>query len=194
MNQQFELYGELQELSDAGKQSEFLNLQFNPSSISLKERWRNNGLSADFMADYVTTFFPQIENQPETSERQAEIKSVVAFVANELLENGMKYSSTNSQHLISISLHLLEKAIVITEVNPTSAVQAQQYKNFIELIDKSDPMELYLQQLEAKAMEEEASGLGFLTMLNDYAAELAWKFSVQDNEQTLVTTQVTVPI
>ena len=36
---------------------EYLIIAFSPSSISLQERWRNNGLSADFMADYFITFF-----------------------------------------------------------------------------------------------------------------------------------------
>ena len=44
--------------------------------------------------------------------------------------------------------------------------------------------------------DTEASGLGFLTMLNDYGAQLAWKFDTQesDREVTTVTTLVTLPI
>ena len=37
---------------------EFLIIGFSPGSIPLHQRWRNNGLSADFMADYLMTFFP----------------------------------------------------------------------------------------------------------------------------------------
>lgn len=37
-----------------------LSLRFSPSSIPIKDRWRNNGLSADFMADYLTAFFPKM--------------------------------------------------------------------------------------------------------------------------------------
>jgi hypothetical protein len=35
---------------------EYLILSFSPSSIPLKQRWRNNCLSADFLADYLSTF------------------------------------------------------------------------------------------------------------------------------------------
>ncbi|WP_245912129.1 slr1658 superfamily regulator [Brunnivagina elsteri] len=68
-----------------------LTLSFSPSSIPIKDRWRNNGLSADFMADYLTSFIPTDENQPSTAQRQSEIKSATSYIANELLENSMKY-------------------------------------------------------------------------------------------------------
>ena len=74
---------------------EYLIIGFSPSSIPLKQRWRNNGLSADFLADYLTTFFPGNEDDPSTIERQAEIKSAVSYIANELLENAMKFNDAN---------------------------------------------------------------------------------------------------
>ena len=37
---------------------EYLKIGFSPTSIPLQQRWRNNGLSADFLADYLSTFFP----------------------------------------------------------------------------------------------------------------------------------------
>ncbi|HSF76291.1 MAG TPA: ATP-binding protein, partial [Microcoleus sp.] len=57
---------------------EYLIMGFSPSSVPLKQRWRNNGLSADFLADYLTTFFPGNQDDPSTIERQAEIKSAVS--------------------------------------------------------------------------------------------------------------------
>ena len=37
-------------------ESEVLIINFSPTSIPLQHRWRNNGLSADFLADYLSTF------------------------------------------------------------------------------------------------------------------------------------------
>ncbi len=71
---------------------EFLIIGFSPTSIPIKQRWRNNGLSADFVADYLTTFFPVSDEDPSTRERQVEIKGAVSYIANELLENAMKYN------------------------------------------------------------------------------------------------------
>ena len=36
---------------------EYLILSFSPGSIPLQQRWHNNCLSADFLADYFGTFF-----------------------------------------------------------------------------------------------------------------------------------------
>jgi hypothetical protein len=36
---------------------EYLMIGFSPSSLPLKKRWQNNGISADFMADYLRAFF-----------------------------------------------------------------------------------------------------------------------------------------
>ena len=49
---------------DSCAEGEYLQLGFQPSSVPLKQRWRNNGLSADFLGDYVTTFFPRDESDP----------------------------------------------------------------------------------------------------------------------------------
>lgn len=189
-----EIIGNFSDLDSLSSQDEFLNLKFNPTSISLKERWRNNGLSADFMADYVTTFFPMQEDHPETADRQAEIKSAVSYIANELLENGMKYSDTTQSQPMGISLFLLENQIVISENNSASKQQAANYKTFIDKLISSDPMEMFMEQLEAKAIDDSSSGLGFLTMINDYAAELAWQFdSIGDQDRVIITTEVKIP-
>ena len=49
-------FGEFSELNE--KDGEYLKIGFLPNSIPLQQRWRNNGLSADFLAGYVSTFFP----------------------------------------------------------------------------------------------------------------------------------------
>ena len=92
-------------IEDIPTSQEYLILGFSPSSVPLKQRWRNNGLSADFLADYLTTFFPGDEENPITVVQQAEIKSAVSYIANELLENAMKFSDENSEQPISIALH-----------------------------------------------------------------------------------------
>ena len=82
-------------------QSEYLKIGFSPTSIPIQQRWRNNGLSADFLADYLSTFFPGDDRA--AAERQAELKGAVSYVANELLENAMKFSYAPSQHAISLA-------------------------------------------------------------------------------------------
>ncbi|MEN9566801.1 MAG: hypothetical protein RLZZ69_1997, partial [Cyanobacteriota bacterium] len=75
---------------------EYLILSFSPGSIPLRQRWRNNCLSADFLADYLSTFFLGNDDQQPDSQKQAEVKSAVSYIANELLENAMKYGLEKS--------------------------------------------------------------------------------------------------
>src|ERR1700683_674106 len=77
--------------TEPSQECEYLTLAFSPTSAPLRSRWRNNGLSADFLADYVTTFLPTRDGKPAAASRQKELKHAVTYVANELLENAMKY-------------------------------------------------------------------------------------------------------
>ena len=180
---------------DSCAEGEYLQLGFQPSSVPLKQRWRNNGLSADFLGDYVTTFFPKDESDPETGARQAEIQNAVSYIANELLENAMKYSDEELQQPICLNMLLGQEHIVITEKNSTGNEGASRFRTFIDQLNSSDPMEMFVEQLEAKANEESGSGLGFLTMVNDYGVELSWRFEhFPDAAMATITTEVKLPV
>src|SRR5919201_6557511 len=85
-------------------QGEYLKIGFSPASIPIQQRWRNNGLSADFLADYLSAFFPG--DTHAAAERQAQLKSAVSYVANELLENAMKFSYAPAHHAIGLAMYL----------------------------------------------------------------------------------------
>jgi len=173
---------------------EYLIIGFSPSSIPLKQRWRNNGLSADFMADYLATFFPANEDDTSTIDRQAEIKSAVSYIANELLENAMKFNNETSEYPIDIKLQLETDGVIFSVVNSISPQAVDKLQAYIQQLLASEPSELYIQQLEKNAVEESCtdSGLGLLTMLTDYSAKIGWKFQTvhKDPELIAVTTMV----
>jgi hypothetical protein len=173
--------------------SDGLTLTFSASSIPLKHRWRNNGLSADFLADYVTTFFPKDEADPGSLSRQQEIRSAVAYIANELLENAMKYSDESLAVPTTIKLLLGTDAILFSEANRTSGARGEAFRGFVRELAASDPSEMYLRQLE-RTGEGGGSGLGLLTMLNDYGAKLAWQFQDLQDGSMQITTQVRLDI
>ena len=176
---------------------EYLILSFSPSSIPLRQRWRNNCLSADFLADYLSTFFLGNNDRQLDSDKQAEIKSAVSYIANELLENGMKYSTQMSSLPISIQIHLNPDLIVFQLTNSIPAKRTQQFQNRIQTLLDCDPDELYIAQLEKNALEEnEESSLGLLTMLTDYGVKLGWKFELlpQNPKEVAVTTMVQLKI
>jgi len=159
-------------------QGEYLILAFSPLSSPLRDRWRNNGLSADFLGDYVITFLPKERNVPPFEARQNEIKHAVTYVANELLENAMKYHEHQVDIPISIHMELNSEQISVSASNGVSAAQAEHYRAFIANVLQGDPGDLLIKQLEegAKANRPNDSCLGLLTMMNDYGAQLGWRF------------------
>jgi len=173
---------------------EYLIIGFSPSSISMKQRWRNNGLSADFLADYLTSFFPGNEDEPSTIDRQAEIKSAVSYIANELLENAMKFNDETSEYPIDIKLQLKSDGVIFSVANSIPPKAVGKFQAYLQQLLASEPSELYMEQLENNAADESCtgSGLGLLTMLSDYTAKIGWKFQTvqKDPELIAVTTMV----
>ena len=178
--------------------AEYLKIGFSPSSQPLQQRWRNNGLSADFLADYLSTFFPG--EDPETVERRAEIKGSVSYVANELLENAMKYNYEPADEAITITLQMRldEAAIRFYVGNCVDPDSLEQFYDNINQMLTEDPNELYMTRLMANEEDDQKghSGLGFLTMLNDYKVDLGWQFMFrpENTNNVSVTTMVRLPI
>ena len=130
-------------------EGEYLKIGFHPSSIPLQQRWRNNGLSADFLADYLSTFFPG--EDLASAERQSQIKDAVGYIANELLENCMKYSHASKQHLVSIEMFLEPDAITLYTSNGIAPARIEPFQKFIRRLLTEDIDALYTEQLERNA-------------------------------------------
>src|ERR1700729_1278514 len=157
-----------------GEQCEYLMLEFSPLSAPLQSRWRNNGLSADFLGDYVTTFLPTKGGTVAVENQQNEIRHAVTYIANELLENAMKYHERDVDIPIGIHLELTSDHITVSVSNGIGAVQAERYKTFVEHLLEGEAADMLLRQQEesARCNESTMSGLGLLTMMTDYDAQL----------------------
>ena len=166
-------------------QGEHLKIVFSPTALPIQQRWRNNGFSADFLADYLTTFFPGDDRA--VAERHAELKCAVSYVANELLENAMKFSYAPSQHAISIAMYLEAEAVSLYVTNSVDPHAVAAFQQTIARLLTEDVATLYMAQLAHSAA---GAGLGYLTMLHDYGVALAWEFgpSLQDPDVVTVTT------
>jgi hypothetical protein len=177
-------------------QGEYLKIGFSPTSIPIQQRWRNNGLSADFLADYLSTFFPG--DTHAAAERQAKLKSTISYVANELLENAMKFSYAPAQHAIGLAMYLEPDAISLYVTNSIDPHAVASFQRAIARLLTEDIDALYLEQLTHNAESDsvDSSGLGYLTMLHDYGVALAWQFapSPQDPDVTTVTTMARLSV
>ncbi len=172
---------------------EYLTLAFSPISAPLRSRWRNNGLSADFLGDYVTTFLPANGAVPASGRRQNEVKHAVTYIANELLENAMKYHQPDVDIPIRIHLELAIDHIAVSVSNGASLAQAERYQVFVEHLREGDVDDLLLQQQEesARSSDSAISSLGLLTMISDYEAQLDWQFDIHPTQPECMTVTTT---
>ena len=176
------------------QRGEGLKIGFLPMSLPIQQRWRNNGLSADFLADYLGTFFPRQDDA--STERQASIKGAISYIANELLENAMKFSYAPSQHPVSLEMYLDTDAVRLYVTNCVDPASLTHFQHLIQRLLTEDTDALYLEQLAQSTDAGSGSGLGFLTMINDYGARIAWKFTplAEGPCAVNVTTMVYVPV
>jgi hypothetical protein len=155
-------------------------------------------LSADFLGDYVTTFLPTRGGVPAFEGRQNELKHAVTYVANELLENAMKYHQPDVEIPIKIHLELRSDHVTVSVSNGISVVQARRYQAFVENLQQGDASDLLMRQQEesAKSSESTLSCLGLLTMITDYDAQLAWRFDARptQSDSMTVTTSAVLPL
>jgi hypothetical protein len=185
-------------LENLPSSKEYLIVSFSPSSAPLQKRWRNNGLSANFLADYLSGFLGCEAKDTDATIKYSEIKDAIAYIANELLENAMKYNNRASTAPITIQIHSIDNKIIFQITNSIHEREIKTLQNHICDLISFDPHELYISKLEHNAITEDGttSGLGFLTMVNDYSATLGWRFNKlgEDREEITVTTMVQIMI
>ncbi len=167
-----QIFGDFIEQQDS---EEYLLVRFSPTSLPLQQRWRNSGLSADFLAEYWATFFPA--HDVPSRNRQREVKGAINYIANELLENVMKFNYQAVDYPVGLGLYLYQNEFRFYAANAVDPKGVDAFQQRIQTLLSGDIQALYLEQVELNVAEERTgSGLGLLTMMNDYEARLAWKF------------------
>ncbi len=163
-----------------------LELSFNTRFTSHPNRWQNHRLSAYFLADYVLNLLDLDKDDSQIENRTQTIKTAVSYISNELLENAIKFNA-DSQYFVKLGLWVLEESetvkLIIYAKNTLTSQQAEKFQAFIQELLTADLDELYIQQVEkaAEDPEKEASGLGLLTIVNDYSAKLGWNFTPESS-------------
>jgi hypothetical protein len=167
---------------------EYLIIHFSPTSLPLQQRWRNNGLSADFLAEYWSTFFPT--GAGLSQQQHFEIKGVISYIANELLENVMKFSYKPANYAANLKLYLFENEFRFYTQNAIDPQTVADFQQRIRQLLSSDLQQLYVQQI--KQSQINGSQLGLLTMIHDYGVQMAWRFEyiLPSSERINLTTMV----
>ncbi len=194
-----EIFGAFE--ADLPQGEEYLSIGFSPTTEQLKKRWENNGLSADFIADYFRIFYVSKKSTPageESAEEEFLIENLregVKYVANELLENAMKFQDKHTSFTAHIVFSLYHDQLIFMVSNGATYSQAEKYRAFVQkIVSVEDPGEMYFDALQNSANHENSghSGLGLLSMISDYSASLGWRFEYPESAKpnVIITTQV----
>src|SRR3954471_6671143 len=147
-----------------------LGLRFCTGQLAL--RWTYCSSTANFVSAYYSSLF----RAEYTAARTTDLTHSVAYLANELLENAVKFRTEGDVEL-ETGLHAGE--FVIRIANHLTAETSATFQTLLAEITAGDPGELLLQRIEANAADESssASGLGILTLMNDYGVRFCWTFT-----------------
>lgn len=151
-------------------------LRFHPGSLGLD--WMHCGATAKFIGDH----FAGLWGQAEAATTEA--RHSINYVTNELMENAVKFRAPG---LVELRASLADDVFELWLSNFIDAATASRFEALLERFAGRDPGDLLIEQIEANAMDPDAdgSGLGFLTLMNDYGATLGWTFDQPDDDASI---------
>jgi hypothetical protein len=134
------------------------------------QSWRRCSLTADFLARYYSYYFPYREKATDRISRETAENSI-SYILNELIENTAKYSDAADKS-VDVAVSLRERDILFQVTNRVTEKRAGDFVRMAGELMGGNTEELYISQLEK---ETDSSGLGYLTMINDYGVTLGFK-------------------
>lgn len=174
MNAEFGFYNDPPECH-----TDSLTLGFWATPLSQSEHWPNIGRTADFIADYFGTYLSSDDK-----------KADICYVANEMLENSVKYHELDRASQVDFYLYMFPDEVHLYITNTITKQEAKSFQEYIQRLLNEDAQELFIQQVESNAASDSIqSELGLLTLILDYDARLGWKFE-PGRDALRVTTQV----
>lgn len=131
--------------------------------------WQHASETCEFLGDVFAL------RHAKTGADYTDARHSIIYLVNELLENAIKFRVPGA---IRVDCSLQDGNFELTVSNDTAADVASRFQALIEEITSRDPGELLIERIEANAADEtsSASGLGLLTLMNDYGARLGWDF------------------
>lgn len=169
-----------------------LSLSFHSNTLNMDELWESSSLSAKFLSTFWGKFLPVSE--ATSGQLRKKIQDEVHYIAGELLGNAVKFSY-DPEFLIEICVYLHENELRIYVKNSVKPEDLIKFQNVINRLLSEDPTAYFLEQIEKSASHDSTeSGVGFLTLINDYGVNLSWKFEEKISGVQIVTTLARIPI
>lgn len=131
--------------------------------------WNHCGITAEFLGEFFALGCAKSE------QAYNEVRHSIGYLVNELLENAVKFRHPGDI-LIHSSLDTGRFELKVS--NLIDAKTATKFQLMLTDVTSRDPGELLIERIEENAADSSSSGsgLGLLTLMNDYGARLGWKF------------------
>ncbi|QTA87217.1 slr1658 superfamily regulator [Desulfonema magnum] len=168
-----------------------LSLRFQSGTLDIDELWESSSLSAEFLSTFWGKFFPINKEAEVTSDIG---KDEVHYICGELLGNAIKFSFSPN-YMIEICLYLHQSELRFYVTNSVNPAELEEFQSFIRKLLTENTQQLFVEQMEKNASEDSnESGVGYLTLINDYNVSVAWKFEGIEAGIQSVTALARMPI
>ena len=140
--------------------------------------WGSCGQLAEFIGSYTGLFFespsPDSGAGAEKLDR-VEVEDAINYILLELMQNALKFNTAGD---IQAKVELHDGEVRFHVGNQIREQDVAQVEGVFQELLSDDPGELMIRRIEENAADPDSyrSGLGFLTIMNDYGASLAWSF------------------
>lgn len=149
-----------------------MNVTFYPEDFPIK--WSHCTLSAEFLADYYSYYFPSENVLKQYLVEREEMKTIISYILNELIENAVKYRYSGN---IQVCMGFYGKELIFLVTNDIHKQNVPNFQGWLNQLCSEEPGELLYRKVEENAANQSsASGLGLLIIMSDYGAKLGWSF------------------
>ncbi|MEP6668103.1 MAG: ATP-binding protein [Chthoniobacter sp.] len=164
-------FGEMSELN--GALQHVAKIQFCAEQLALK--WAHCSICADFLSQW----YSNVLSANGFAGKLNDAGHGISYMANELIENAVKFRAGGDVDIVTgLAGHLF----VLEIGNWIAEETSRTFQGLLEEITNGDPGELLIQRIEANAAGESGgSGLGLLTLMNDYGAKISWCFEKKES-------------
>ena len=149
--------------------------------------WQHASATCEFLGDLFA------HHHAQGGADYNEARHAIIYLVNELLENAIKFRNPGD---IMLLCSLEDGNLELAVCNSTAPAVAEKFQSLLSEITSRDPGELLIERIEANAADEtsSASGLGLLTLMNDYGARLGWTFEQNDGGAIVLRTYASLTL
>jgi hypothetical protein len=169
---------------------EHLSLTLSPDSFVAN--WSLCSRTAMFLAERIEPLLPETDYADRRIRRE-EVSGAVGYILNELVENAVKFNQSGN---INVSLGSGREGLICLVSNQITNASVPELREKLREITTGDPEKLLRRRAEENAEDEgrEGSGLGYLSIINDYGVSLGWKLDSVSSSTVRIQTMARLPV